>query len=153
VVGSIVMAMSITTPTVLVHPVLTALDAVIDAVTPVNGPGAVDWFRFTDPERRWLNCAPEDFLSGQVVDVGDVRLPEAAADSRLRWDLNQLHTALNEQRRRHDLTWAALAKELGCTPARLTDLRTARLADMNLVMHITQWLGQPAATFIHPAQW
>ncbi len=45
------MAMSITTPTVLDHPVLTALDAVVDAITPVNGPGAVDWFRFTDPER------------------------------------------------------------------------------------------------------
>jgi hypothetical protein len=43
--------MSVTTPTVLDHPVLTALDAVIDAVTPVNGPGTVEWFRFTDPER------------------------------------------------------------------------------------------------------
>jgi hypothetical protein len=43
--------MSITTPPDLDHPVLTALDAVVDAVTPVNGPGAVDWFRFTDAER------------------------------------------------------------------------------------------------------
>jgi len=51
VVGSSVMGMSITTPPVLDHPVLTALDAVVDAVMPVNGPGAVDWFRFTDKER------------------------------------------------------------------------------------------------------
>jgi hypothetical protein len=43
--------MSITTPPDLDHPVLTALDAVADAVTPVNGPDAVDWFRFTDKER------------------------------------------------------------------------------------------------------
>ena len=45
---------------------------------------------------RWLDRVPEDFLTGTVVDVGDGRLPEAAPDSRLRWDLNQLHTALNQ---------------------------------------------------------
>jgi len=102
---------------------------------------------------RWLHRAPEDFLVGPVLDVGDVRLPEAGTDSRLRWDLNQLHTALNEQRRQQNLTWADLAEELDCTPSRLTNLRTARLADMDLVMRVTQWLGQPAAAFIHPAQW
>src|SRR4051794_14390691 len=40
---------------------------------------------------RWLGRAPEDFLVGPVVDVVDVRLPEAGTDSRLRWDLNELH--------------------------------------------------------------
>ena len=102
---------------------------------------------------RWLHRAPEDFLTGPVVDVGDVTLPEAGADSRLRWNLNQLHEALNEERRARDLTWAGLAHELNCTPNRLTNLRTARLADMDLAMRVTQWLGQPAAAFIHPAQW
>jgi len=51
VVGFSVAPMSITTPPHLDHPVLTALDAVVDAVTPVNGPHAVAWFRFTDTER------------------------------------------------------------------------------------------------------
>jgi hypothetical protein len=102
---------------------------------------------------RWLHRAPEEFLSGPVLDVGDVQLPEVGTDSRLRWDLNQLHTALNEQRQQQSLTWAQLADELDCTPSRLTNLRTARLADMSLVMRITQWLGQPAAAFIHPARW
>jgi hypothetical protein len=101
---------------------------------------------------RWLDRAPEDFLTGAVLDVGDVRLPAAGTDSRLRWDLNQLHTALNEERRQQNLTWADLAEELDCTPSRLTNLRTARLADMDLAMRITQWLRQPAAAFIHPAQ-
>jgi transcriptional regulator with XRE-family HTH domain len=64
-----------------------------------------------------------------------------------------LHTVLNEQRRQQNLTWADLAKELDCTPSRLTNLRTARLADMDLAMRITQWLRQPAAAFIYPAQW
>jgi len=102
---------------------------------------------------RWLRRAPEDFLSGPVVDVGNVRLPRAGSDSRLRWDLNQLHAALNDRRRECDLTWADLAQELNCTPSRLTNLRTARFADMDLAMRVTQWLGQPAAAFIHPAQW
>jgi hypothetical protein len=102
---------------------------------------------------RWLRRAPEDFLTGPVVEVGDGRLPEAGPDSRLRWNLGETHAALNEQRRARDLTWAALAEELDCTPSRLTNLRTARFADMDLAMRTTQWLGQPAAAFIHPAQW
>lgn len=102
---------------------------------------------------RWLRRAPEDFLSGPVLDVGDVRLPKAGIDRRLRWNLTEVHTALNEQRRGHDLTWAALAHELDCTPSRLTNLRTARFADMDLAMRVTQWLGRPAAAFIHPADW
>jgi hypothetical protein len=102
---------------------------------------------------RWLRRAPEDFLTGPVVDVGDVRLPEPGPDRRLRWDLNQLHSALNEQRQERRLTWAELGTDLGCTPSRLTNLRTARLADMDLAMRVTQWLGRPAAAFIHPAEW
>jgi hypothetical protein len=102
---------------------------------------------------RWLRRAPEDFLTGPVIDVGDVRLPEAGPESRLRWHLNETHAALNAQRRERELTWAALAEELECTPSRLTNFRTARFADMDLAMRATQWLGQPAAAFIHPAQW
>lgn len=102
---------------------------------------------------RWLGRAPEDFLTGPVVDVGDVRLVEAGPDRRLRWDLGELHGAMNEQRRDRGLTWAELAHVLGCTPSRLTGLRTARLTDMDLAMRVTQWLGQPAAHFIHPARW
>jgi hypothetical protein len=102
---------------------------------------------------RWLGRAPEDFLTGPVAEVGDVRLPKAGPDRRLRWDLNQLHTALNEQRRHCGQTWAAVATELECTPSRLTNLRTARTADMGLAMRVTQWLGRPAAAFIHPARW
>jgi hypothetical protein len=102
---------------------------------------------------RWLDRAPEDFLSGSVRDVGDTSLPRTSAGHRLRWDLRELHTALNAQRQQKGLTWADLAAELDCTPTRLTNLRNARLADMTLAMRITQWLGRPAAAFIHPADW
>jgi hypothetical protein len=102
---------------------------------------------------RWLDRAPEDFLLGPVVDVGDARLPEAGPDVRLRWDLSELYAALASQRREQQLSWAALASELDCTPNRLTNLRTARLADLELTLRITQLLGRPAAAFIYPAQW
>ncbi|MEO9238117.1 MAG: transcriptional regulator, partial [Jatrophihabitantaceae bacterium] len=64
-----------------------------------------------------------------------------------------LHAALNEYRSEHQLTWVALADSLDCKPSRLTNLRNARLADMDLAMRITQRLAEPAARFIHPAQW
>src|SRR5882724_5364460 len=50
------------------------------------------------------------------------RLPEAGSDSRLRWDLSELHAALNEARHERRLTWAEVAEELDCTPNRLTNL-------------------------------
>jgi hypothetical protein len=102
---------------------------------------------------RWLDRAPEDFLTGPVTDVGVTSLPRPGPERRLRWDLPELYTCLDEHRREHTLTWAALADELDCTPSRLTNLRTARRADMSLTMRITQWLRKPAASFIHPARW
>ena len=102
---------------------------------------------------RWLGTAPEEFLLGPTVEVGDVSLPETGADRRLRWDLAELHAELDHQRRERALTWADLGHELGCTPSRLTNLRSARMADMSLVLRVTQWLGRPAAAFIHPSDW
>jgi hypothetical protein len=102
---------------------------------------------------QWLGRAPEEFLVGKRREVGDVRLPPAGPDVRLRWDLPQLYGALDIQRRECDRTWVALGAQLGCTPSRLTNLRSARLADMELTMRVTQWLGRPAAEFVHPATW
>ena len=102
---------------------------------------------------RWIRRAPEDFLVGDAVEVGDTRLPEPGPQLRLRWDLGRLHADLNERRTERGLTWAALGDELGCTPSRLTNLKTARLADMELVMRITQWLAQPAARYVDPVDW
>lgn len=65
---------------------------------------------------RWLGRAPEDFLTGPVVDVGDSAAAGGGGQS-------------------------------------APNLCTTRLADMGLVMRVTQWLRWPAAAFIHPAQW
>jgi hypothetical protein len=85
--------------------------------------------------------------------VGETELPTAGPEHRLRWDLSDLHAALNEARQRRGLTWAKLAKELDCTAARLTGLRGATFTDMELAIRVTQWLEKPAAAYIRPAQW
>ena len=102
---------------------------------------------------RWLDRPPEDFLTGPNQAVGDARLPAAGADRRLRWNLGEVHEALNRERQRRGLTWSELAEELDCTANRLTGLRRASLADLELVMRVTQWLRQPAAAFIRPSPW
>ncbi|MDM7854796.1 hypothetical protein [Cellulomonas alba] len=105
------------------------------------------------PLLRWLGRPPEDFLVGDVADVGETALVEAGPDKRLHWDLAELYADLDRRRQSRGLTWAALGAELGCTPSRLTNLRTARQADMGLAMQVTQWLGEPAARYIHATDW
>src|SRR4051812_30610861 len=102
---------------------------------------------------RWIGRAPEDFLAGSVHHVGDTALPDASPDRRLRFDLPALYAALNQERQARGHTWAGLADVLSCTPARLTNLRTARLADMGLTMRVTQWLARPAADFVRTTRW
>lgn len=102
---------------------------------------------------RWIERAPEDFLKRTSTVAGETALPKAGPNERLRWDLPQLYQALNEHRNEHDLTWSALGEALGCTPNRLTNLKTAKLADMDLTMRVTQHIGRPAAEFVHPATW
>ncbi|MBO9554959.1 hypothetical protein [Cellulomonas sp.] len=105
------------------------------------------------PLLRWLGRPPEDFLVGDVVDVGDTGLPPAGPDKRLRWDLAELYVDLDRRRADLGLTWAAVGASLDCSPGRLTNLRSAQLADMGLVMQVTQWLARPAARYIHPTDW
>ena len=46
------------------------------------------------------------------------------------------------------------AASMSCwSQSRLTNLRTARIAEMGLTMRITQWLVKPAAEFIYAAGW
>lgn len=102
---------------------------------------------------RWMGRAPEEFLTGDVVDVGKVHLPKAGPDKRLRWDLPVLHAAVNDERRAREMTWAQLADVIGCTPSRLTNLRGAKQADLALVMRVTQWLARPSTDFISAVSW
>jgi len=102
---------------------------------------------------RWLGEAPEHFVDG-ARDTTDARLPDVGSDRRLRWDLKALYEALDEERRAQELTWVALAEQIGCTSHQLTGIKTARYAiGMVLAMRIVQWLERPAAAFISAARW
>jgi hypothetical protein len=103
---------------------------------------------------RWLGRFPESFLVVPPADVERTTLPPAGTDQRLRWNLAMVHDALDACRRERGLTWRQMAKELRCTEHQARALRTARYAiGMRLMMRIVVWLGRPAATFIHAAQW
>jgi hypothetical protein len=102
---------------------------------------------------RWLERTPESFLAGAALDAG-APLPACGPDRRPRWDLKALHAGLNEARASAGATWAQAAHILRCQPGQLTGLKTARFATgMGLAMRITQWVGRPAADFVHPARW
>ena len=100
---------------------------------------------------RWLGRSAESFVPGAVIDAP---LPVAGPDRRLRWSLVALHEAVDDRRRERGLTWVQLARELRCGPSQLTGIKTARYAiSMRLAMRITQWLEQPASTFVYLAEW
>ena len=103
---------------------------------------------------RWLERSPESFLPGGEPAGVDCTLPRSGPDRRLRWDLLATYEAMNERRVGEGLSWQELADQLRCTPNQLTGLRTARFAmNMTVAMRITQWLGVPAATFVHAQAW
>jgi hypothetical protein len=103
---------------------------------------------------RWLGRTPESFLKGATGHDERFALPVAGPDRRPRWALKLLYASMDEKRREDGLTWPALAAILGCSPNRLTGLRTAKYAtDMDLAMRIVQWIDRPAADFVYPASW
>lgn len=102
---------------------------------------------------RWLDRTPESFLIAAAHDAG-APLPDCGPSHRPRWNLKALHAALNDERERRGLSWAATANELGCTPSQLTGLKGAKFATgIALAMRITQWLQRPAADFVYCARW
>ncbi|WP_353651259.1 hypothetical protein ABLG96_10455 [Nakamurella sp. A5-74] len=101
---------------------------------------------------RWLDRAPEEFLEGGGTDAA-AALPPADPAHRLRWDLAELHGAVDTRRCAQGLTWTELGRILGCTPNRLTNLRSARECDLDLAMRAAQWTGHTPSAYIHPASW
>lgn len=68
------------------------------------------------------------------------------------FECGALYDALNAERP-NDHPGPPSPRASALRPARLTNLRTARRADMDLVLRITPWLRQPAAPFSYPAAW
>jgi hypothetical protein len=102
---------------------------------------------------RWLDRSPESFLAGSST-PGTTPLPVAGLQRRLRWNLQELYEAMNDRRIDSGLTWPALAGELRCSANQISGLRAVKYAiSMRLAMRIVQWLGRPAADFVHLSTW
>jgi hypothetical protein len=100
---------------------------------------------------RWLGRSPEAFLVPQDGDAfgQEAALPVAAPDHILRLDTQELHTALDAERKRRGMTWSEVAAELpGFQPGMLTSLATGPLIGFPRVMLLTQWLKMPLARFV-----
>jgi len=98
----------------------------------------------------WLRRSPESFTPGfSPSNARRIRLPEVPAHRILRFDTRKLHAALDTRRREKDLTWAALARELGVGPASLTQLAKGGRTSFPQVMRMVGWLERKAAEFTH----
>ena len=101
----------------------------------------------------WLRRSPESFMP-DASPSEDVRssLPTVPAYRILRFDTKKLHAALDTKRREKDLTWAALARELGVGPSSLTQLGKGGRTSFPQVMRMVGWLERRAAEFTHASE-
>ena len=103
----------------------------------------------------WLRRTPESF----VPEMGDPRSPcfvepDLTSGQIRRWDKRALYAALDERRRARSMTWDELASEIrGFTPGMLRDLDKGGRIGFPRVMRLVRYLGEPAASFTHVANW
>lgn len=62
-------------------------------------------------------------------------------------DVRALHAMLDRARRRRDLSWRALAKELGLVASTMSRMEDGRHPDLAAFATMITWLGVPAETF------
>jgi hypothetical protein len=97
---------------------------------------------------RWLNRAPESFMSGDAqVDEASARLPEVPLNKVLRFDTRKVYTAVDARRAERNMTWGQVAEETGCSVPALTRLSKGGRTVFPAVMRIMRWLGAPASRF------
>lgn len=65
-----------------------------------------------------------------------------------RVDVSALYAALDAKRRSKELTWRALAEELGVSPSTMTRLSNGHRPDADGFVAMVAWLRQPADAFI-----
>lgn len=99
---------------------------------------------------RWLGRTPESFLSGWNGTVRDAeRLPVLRGPGVLRFNARAVYDAIDARRGTRSLTWKQVATETGTNAGAMTRLRHGGRVSFPEVMRLFQWLGQPAARFVH----
>lgn len=103
----------------------------------------------------WLRRTPESLVPGAEDPRSDIFCrPQLTTGQILRWDTRALFNALNAERQRRGMTWAAVAAEVpGYTPNMLTTMSKGGRTGFPHVMRLLRWLGQPAAAFTRVARW
>src|SRR6185437_12148169 len=91
---------------------------------------------------RWLQRPLEEFIRGFEQ--------KARADgevARYRFNCKALYSALDERRRARDMSWSAVAAEVGCSPAMLTRLAKGGRIGAHIMTPAVAWLGRAVASF------
>ena len=66
----------------------------------------------------------------------------------IRFDAKALYTALDEQRRAQDLTWAQVAAKTGVSAATIKRTRDGGRMEVDGMLAMVRWLGVPVETFV-----
>ena len=92
----------------------------------------------------WLGRAPESFVPDYCGAL--VPLRPAETGKVLRWDTASIFAALDQKRDTENLTWRAVADEIGgITPQQLKGMAKGGRTFLPEVMRVAVWLGIPAS--------
>ena len=65
-----------------------------------------------------------------------------------RFDAKALHKALNEQRKRRDMSWADVSKEIGVSASTLRRTKDGGRMEVDGMIAMVYWLNEKVETFI-----
>lgn len=98
---------------------------------------------------RWLGRSPESFSPG-MVDGPECRIPDFGPYA-VRWNMATLWEAADALRTDRGQSWDEVREA-----TRYSHVESIRLETYGIKMHhamnVVRWLGQPAATFMFPAE-
>lgn len=69
-----------------------------------------------------------------------------------RFDTRALFAALDRQRTTRQLTWDAVAREIGVSAATITRTRRGGRMEVDGVLAMVGWLGVPVETFVRDVE-
>ena len=65
-----------------------------------------------------------------------------------RFDAEALHKALDEQRKRRDMSWADVSKEIGVSASTLRRTKDGGRMEVDGMLAMVNWLNEKVETFV-----